>query len=143
MRVLTGETITRICVGSCLAAAGCILPAEVTEGEPRVCTAELRPAFAVTVQDDSTGAFIASGATLIVQDGAFADTAAFPAGQPEFNSRALTPSRTFERPGTYTIRVTRPPYITHVAVGIPVTSDGCHVQTQALSLRLRQSLSAP
>ena len=124
-------------------AISCQTDAGITGGEPRVCTTEARPAVVATVQDATSGAYIASGATLILRDGAFVDSLVVPAGRSDLDAIQLSTPGTYERPGTYTVTLRKAPYITAVVVGVAVTADACHVQTKALNFQLATTFPAP
>jgi len=99
------------------------------------CTSEARASIIVWVRDSVSGAPIAAGATLVLQDGAFADsiTAAdhFP------NDWALQTMNSWERPGTYSVTVRRPGYADWSASNVVVSDGRCHVQTVVLTARLQ------
>ena len=101
-----------------------------------MCTLEARSAVGVRVQDAVTDAFIASGATLVLQDGAFVDSVSFPADEPEINHFALVTPNTFERAGVYTATVRRAGYADWVREDIVVTEGRCHVNSVGLTARL-------
>jgi hypothetical protein len=101
-----------------------------------VCTLEAVSGLHVTVEDSLTGAPAASGAQLIAQDGAFADTVSFPPNRPELDAQALESAR--ERPGTYTLTVRKPGFIDWIRSGVVVTKGECHVRPVALTARLQR-----
>lgn len=101
-----------------------------------VCTLEARPSVSVLVRDSATGASIASGATLVQQDGDFIDSAFFPAGEPQLDPYALSTPRSAERPGVYNLTVRRAGYADWERQGVRVTRDRCHVNTVTLTARL-------
>jgi len=104
-----------------------------------ICTDNFVVGIAVTVQDSLTGAPAASGAMLIAREGAYADTAVVPPNAPNPDSRVLGAAG--ERPGTYTVTVSKNGYRTWERTGVVVTMDeyGCHVRTVELVARLQPS----
>src|SRR5512138_3459215 len=72
-----------------------------------VCPMLLSPGVAVEVRDAFDGSAIASGAKLVAQAGAYADSISFPVGQPELNSSHLIGAY---QPGVYTLTVTKTGY---------------------------------
>lgn len=121
----------------CVATASCSesrIPGLV---DPPVCPGVAKPAIVAYVTDYVSGAPIASGATLVLQEGAFVDSASFPSGQPGLDAQALATPRSYDRPGSYLVRVSRPGYSTAIVVSITVGSDGCHALTQTLNASLR------
>ena len=114
----------------------CQRSAELTGVGERACTPDMRPAIQFTVQDYATKAYIASGTTVVLQDGAFLDSLVIPAGRPDLDSGRYSTPRAEDRPGTYTLRVRRPPYLDFIVIRVEVTSDGCHVQTRNLAFQL-------
>ena len=129
--------------GAALGALSCQSGERILGGDPRVCTAEVRPAIVATVKDATTGAFIASGATMKVAVASLIDSVMVPASRPDLDAARLVVPSTNEFPGTYSVWISRPGYITHIVVGLPVTSDGCHVQTRELNVGLQTSFAPP
>ena len=101
-----------------------------------VCTLEAVSGLHVTVVDSLTGAPAASGAQLIAQDGAFADTMSFPPNRPDLDSTALQSAE--ERPGIYTVTVRKSGFVDWVRRGVLVTAGRCHVRPVALTARLQR-----
>lgn len=100
------------------------------------CTASIEPAIAITVSDARTGSPLE--ATILVEDGNF---------QEQLNLRGVTAAGqiiyggAFERPGVYTVKVSRVGYEEAVLNDIKVTQDECHVVTQNLTVALSPSSS--
>lgn len=115
-----------------LTTAGCDLLDENLGVE---CTDNFVNGLEVAVQDSSTGAPAASGAELIAQDGAWADTVRFPPNRPEYDALRLASAG--ERPGTYTVTVRKAGFRDWQRSGIVVTADECHVHTVELMARLQ------
>lgn len=101
------------------------------------CTDIARASVAVTVEDSITGAPIASGATLVVRDGAFVDSVSFPAGQLNADSWALATPNSYERPGTYDVTVRRAGYLQWEREDVTVRRATCGVATVVLRARLQ------
>ena len=96
---------------------------------PIVCTAIAVPALAVTVVDAATGARVCD-ADVVAVEGAFRE-ALMGFG----DASSCTYSGPFERPGAYTVQVTRAGYQPATA-SARVTADECHVQTQRVTVAL-------
>ena len=101
------------------------------------CTAEFRQGVAVQVKDSITGAGAASGASLVVREGFFKDSVAFPNARPDLNDFALAAAG--ERAGTYQITVSKPGYATWSQSNVRVTKNQCHVNTVKLTALLQPS----
>jgi len=99
-----------------------------------VCTQEFRPGLAVYVNDSVTNTPAASGASLVTRDGAYKDSVAFPAGQPDRDPQPLYSAG--ERPGTYQVTVTKPGNLPWTKTNVVVTANECHVNTVTLTARL-------
>lgn len=104
-----------------------------------LCTDNFERGLEVRVQDSLTGAPAASGAMLIARDGAYADTAVVP--PTAANPDAWVLAAAGERPGTYTVTVTKDGYLTWERTGVVVRMDdyGCHVVTVELVARLQRT----
>lgn len=121
-----------------LAVATVVLGAcDLTNSRDVYCTDNFVAGLVVSVQDSLTGAPAASGAQLIAQEGAYADTASYPPNRPDLDARPLVSAG--ERPGTYTVRVSKPGFLDWVRGGIIVTADECHVRPVALTARLQRA----
>ncbi|MBK8246696.1 MAG: hypothetical protein IPK85_04775 [Gemmatimonadetes bacterium] len=120
--------------------AGCASDEAVGFRQP-LCELDPRPAVVVTVQDWVTKEYIGSGATLVLQDGAFRDSVSVPPNRPDLNAQRLATPNSAGREGTYTVRVTRPPYAALILTSVQVGTDGCNVVPAVLSLHLRMPLS--
>ncbi len=115
-----------------LSVAGCDL---LDDNTGLACTANFVFGLEVAVQDSSTGAPAASGAQLIAQDGAWADTVAFPSNRPDLDAQPLVSAG--ERPGTYTVTVRKAGFRDWQRSGVVVTADECHVHPVDLTARLQ------
>jgi hypothetical protein len=102
-----------------------------------VCTDDFRPGVAVHVKDSLTGAGVASGASLVVREGLFKDSVAFPSSSPDLNDFPLAAAG--ERAGTYQIAVSKPGYATWSQSNVRVTTNQCHVNTVELTALLQPS----
>jgi hypothetical protein len=109
----------------------------VDGGREVMCTGEMRPGILVAVRDSLTDAPLAPGAELIVRDGTYADTTAFPPNEPAAETQRLAAA--YERAGTYTVTVRKAGFVDWVRTGVVVTADECHVQTVSLIARLKHS----
>jgi hypothetical protein len=95
------------------------------------CTPSVEPAITMTVLDAQTGTPLE--ATILVEDGEF---------QEQLNWWGVTAAGqiiyagVFERPGIYTVKVSKPGYKTVVLKDIEVKQDSCHVSTHRLTVKL-------
>lgn len=89
----------------------------------------------VFVKDSVTNAGIASGASLVVSEGIFKDSFAWPAGRQDLNDFPLAAAG--ERAGTYQVTVSKPGYATWVQSNVRVTRNVCHVNTVTLTALLQ------
>ena len=98
------------------------------------CTASLEAAMIVTVTDAQTGTPLE--ATVSVTDGKFQEQLKLqgitPAGQVMYGGA-------FERPGVYTVKVSKDGYETSILKDIKVTKDQCHVVTRNIKVTLQKS----
>jgi hypothetical protein len=117
-----------------IAALGCSGPPGSTSP---VCTMEYRYGLSVHVKDSLTGAAIASGASLVVRDGAFKDSVSHPGGRPELNAFPLVTAG--ERAGTYQISVSKPGYLPWSRSNVRVTANECHVNPVSVTALLQRS----
>lgn len=101
------------------------------------CTTEARSSVTVTVLDSASGTGRARGATVILRDGAYTDSSVFALDDPLPGDSVFYPTNTFERAGTYTVRVRRPGYALWERQNVRVTSDQCHVVTARVRARLQ------
>ena len=100
-----------------------------------VCTQEFRPGIAVYVNDSSTNAGIASGASLVVREGTYKDSIAAPNARPDLDNSPLFAAG--ERAGTYQVTVTKTGYAGWVKSNVRVTANECHVNTVTLTALLQ------
>lgn len=105
--------------------------------DPIVCTLEARPAIGVYIRDSISNQPIASGATVILADGAFVDSTVVPAGDPAWDAYPVTTQRTYERAGRYEVTVRRAGYSDWTRADVVVQRDECHVRTVTLTARLQ------
>jgi len=98
------------------------------------CTPSIEPAITVTVADAQIGTSLR--ATVVVTDGIFKE---------ELNLRGVTAAGqviyggAFERPGMYTVRVSRDGYETSILKNIKVAKEQCHVETRHINVKLKKS----
>jgi len=95
------------------------------------CPQSSRAALAITIVDSVTGLPVASGASVVVSDGSFQQTIAIPE-----SPSTTTVGAAEDRPGSYSIVVTRPGYRDWTRSGVDVQSDGCLPVTVAVTARL-------
>lgn len=97
--------------------------------EDTVCTMEARPAVTVELRDARTGAALTGPATVIVRDGAFADTTEISA---DFSSMGVA----HERAGVYVVTVKKAGYRDWTRADVAVERDECHVRTALVRAEL-------
>ena len=100
------------------------------ERDQVVCTTELRPGITVTVQDAS-GAPASCGAQAVITAAGYSETVQNPAGPGCVNSLVL--SGAAERPGQYTVTVSKQGFPNVVFNNVAVSADVCHVITVPLT----------
>jgi len=115
----------------CVALTGC---RDILWPAGRVCTGEYRMGLNVFVKDSISGAWAASGAMLMIRDGAYADSSTIPANRPDLDALPLFGAG--ERAGVYTITVRKPGFADWGQAGVRVTKDECHVNTRVLTAQL-------
>lgn len=101
------------------------------------CDAVATRSLFITVVDERTQASIAAGATIRVVDGAFEETTEVPA---DFGAGAV--GMVFDRPGRYSVTVTKSGYQVWSREGVVVPQEGCSVRTAQVQARL-VPLTAP
>lgn len=111
---------------------GCQSVAEPARGP---CTADIRPAVDVRVVDSLSGAPLIGRTSLILLDGTFRDSMTT-SSDAATNYLRGTPL-SYERAGTYVVRVRRSGYATWQRANVGVTADECHVQTVQIEARLQ------
>jgi hypothetical protein len=96
------------------------------------CTPSIEPAITVTVSDSKTQKPLE--ATVVVKDGNFQEVLELKgvtaAGQIVYGGA-------FERPGHYTVMISKDGYATLVMTEVNVTKNNCHVMTRQLSVNLQ------
>ena len=116
---------------ACIAIAGC--KAEPESAPARViCTMEARAGLTVEVLDSATQAPATLGATIIARSATVTDSTPGPA------TAEGTVGLAYERPGTYTVTVTKPGYRGWSRSGISVTADQCHVHPVKVTALLQR-----
>jgi len=106
---------------------------------PIACTLEARPSVTATILDSVTRAGRAIGSSLVLQDGAYVDSTFSSGVAPWSHDSLFGPTRTFERAGTYDVRVRRSGYQLWERRGVVVTQGVCHVGTVSLVVLLQAS----
>lgn len=100
----------------------------------RICTAEARVGIQVEIRDAMTRNPAAEGAKATVNDGSFIDTLrTLPVVPPQ---GSLTVYGVYERPGVYTVMITKPGYRDWVRSNVVVNKDECHVITAQIEALL-------
>ncbi len=109
-----------------LTSAGCLAGNTI---EPVMCTKEFVYGLHTTIRDAATSQAIAKESILTLQDGNYEEVVT--------NSwDGLTLVGAGERPGTYTVTVEHPDYLTWSVSGLEVTADECHVIPVSLAIGL-------
>ncbi len=100
------------------------------DDEGIVCTMEAVAGLNVTVKDATTNDYLSTAVVVTATDGSYSEQLDLMSGD--------TPSfaGAWERPGTYTVVVSKAGYQTATFSNIVVTSDVCHVIPQNLSVLL-------
>lgn len=93
----------------------------------------------VIILDSANGTGLAPGATVVLEDGAYRDSIVLGLGYPLPGDSIFYSTSTYERTGTYTVRVRRPGYALWEREGVRVTRDQCHVVTARVRARLQSS----
>ncbi|MBI5472522.1 MAG: hypothetical protein HY961_09275 [Ignavibacteriae bacterium] len=102
----------------------------------RACTLEARAGMQVDIRDASTNLPAASAAIVLAHDGAYTDTLrGFPLAD------SLTVYGVFERPGIYTLIISKQGYQTWMQDNIVVNKDECHVITAKVTAMLERSVN--
>ncbi|SRR6266540_3331291 len=115
------------------AVLGSILSCNPMTSGPIICTTEFRYGIGVTVVDSLSGAFGGAGATVIAQDGAYADTVSHAPGSSDDFPFGLAG----ERAGTYTVTVLKTGYDMWTRSGVTVTKNVCHVNGVAITAKIQ------
>lgn len=101
------------------------------------CTDIAIPGIAVTVEDATTGAPIASSTTVVARSASYTDSTTRNASP---SSLDLLPiALAYEHEGTYTVTVAKPGYSGWMRSSVVVTADQCHVHTVKLVALLQRS----
>ena len=95
-----------------------------------ICTLSFDYGIVVRVEDSVSGAPAASGARLVLRDGAYLEST-------EENLAGLYLNGAGERAGDYTVTVQKPTYHDWVRTNVRVTADACHVHSVSLTARLQ------
>lgn len=100
------------------------------------CTTMGVPALTVSLVDAATGQPIISGEGMVVATSgdAFADTIRFSSGRRPGSTVGLA----LEKDGVYVLEVAMDGYATWIKEDIRVESGACHVETEAVTVRLQR-----
>lgn len=102
---------------------------------PVYCTAEARPAVALTVVDSATNQpALFQNLWAVARDGTYRDSVAVSLG--DVQKGAVTVYLAYERAGVYTVSAKADGYQVWTKTGVAVTGDVCHVTTVRLTARL-------
>lgn len=103
--------------------------------DPSTCNLSAAFGVNVLVQDSASGGFAASGARLLLRDGAYGDSMEVPSNRPDLDQASLFGA--LERPGVYTVTVRKANYQDWMRTNVGVTAGGCHVHPASLTARLQ------
>lgn len=103
----------------------------------QVCTTFAAAGVVVVVHDSVTGAPIAAGAVGIATDGTYRDSLQVAGLASDGTPESLAGA--YERPGTYTVQVTKPGYAGWSQTGVQVSKGTCHVRTVTLTANLESA----
>lgn len=99
------------------------------------CTAAIMNGLLVRVRDSVTNIPAGSGATVTAEDGSYFETLLYLGSHTPLDS--LTFQGATERPGTYTVRVSKGGYQPWTRTGINVPAGECHVTSVEVAARLQ------
>ena len=100
----------------------------------RICSAEARVGIQIDVRDAVTRNPAAEGSIATAREGSFIDTLRTQPVVPPQGS--LSVYGVYERPGVYSVTVTKPGYRDWLRSGVVVNKDECHVITVQLEALL-------
>ncbi|MBX2992148.1 MAG: carboxypeptidase regulatory-like domain-containing protein [Bacteroidetes bacterium] len=118
------------CLTLTLVAPGCM---ETGINNGIICTTEARAGIQIDIRDSLSGQPAAIGATVVVQHNTYIDTL-----RGILLADSLTVSGAYERPGIYTIIITKSGYVDWIRPDVVVNKDECHVITVRLEARLER-----
>lgn len=99
------------------------------------CSQNIVDGIVVSVVDAQTHASLAADAVVTIQDGSYTETLrpfSFDA-----SGTVLSQAGAAERPGTYTVRVTRAGYTSFEKQNVVVTRNACHVNAVGVTAELQ------
>ncbi len=96
------------------------------------CTPSIEPAVTVTVSDFRTQKPLE--ATITIKDGSYQETLEIKGATA---SGQMIYSGGFERPGHYTVTISKEGYATFIMTGVNVAKGDCHVLTRQISVDLQ------
>lgn len=102
--------------------------------DPVLCTTDVTPAVEVQVYDARTGAPAAHGTVATARDGSYTDTLEITGwtSTPIDSTTALVVAGAYERPGTYTVRISKPGYQLWERTGVRAREGECGVERERL-----------
>ncbi len=100
--------------------------------DPVLCTEEARPGLEVTVKDASNNMVLIDDVEVVATDGEYTERLESFSGSDLFLGA-------YERPGTYTVIVTKSEYQVYTSTPIVVEEDMCHVITESLEVLLEKN----
>ncbi len=96
-----------------------------------ICTTEVRRGLEIKAINSATGLPIPEGLTITATDGSYSETLTYIPGLEYVYGGAE------ERPGNYTITISKPGFQTYVSGVVTVNSDVCHVITESRTFTLQ------
>lgn len=104
---------------------------------PLTCPTTLGPSLAVTIRDSATGAFTASGATVIAYSTVYSDTAYVPYNRTDLDAQPV--ELAYGRVGPFFVTVDKLGYSEWMTTDVAVRPGVCGPETTALTARLQRT----
>jgi len=120
-----------------VALATCLLGCE--SAEDFVCGAAVLRGIEVEVRDADTGTPAAEDAQGVITDGLYTESLRLVGWGSGPTPSPLVLGGADERPGTYTVTITKPGYQPWIRTGVQVIEGPCNVQTVRLQAQLERS----
>jgi hypothetical protein len=105
--------------------------------EPAACTADIRPAVAVTVQDAQTQDYLGVEPRGVARDGNYQDSLRVWSTTLTLPPQVVSLAAADERRGVYTVELEADGYEPWDTAGVLVSSDECHVRTATFTAFLQ------